>query len=128
MGLHPSTTAEHTLELNTIGDFIPNLWNGGFPAVQLPDGQQIGPSPHSFVFGPNAVLNMFDTTALPEWRSHFPNIAPAELWLRYCGSVEYPQGMVVANSILNQLKTNVSHIPVLPPTDWVVCISRLLRE
>ena len=51
------------------------------------------------------------TDSFPTWRRDYSPLTPGNIALSICGSVTFTYGMVVADSGLNQVKTNVRFPP-----------------
>jgi len=92
-------TAEHILELNTIGRFLQAGVDRKLNAA--PAGKVPG---RMFIQVPLDVVNLF-ADRFRSWP--YPNVSPAELALSHCGSTSFTYGMVVADKILNGIKMSL---------------------
>ena len=99
MSLWPS--AEHILELQTIMRFLEAILDGQLYQAPLSIARQ----PFGSV-DPDEVLKF--TQDFPGWAAQSGSAAsPAARALAYCGSSQEADGMVVAASNLNSIKTRV---------------------
>jgi hypothetical protein len=105
----PQITAEHILELQTLSRFMTAILDGQFPPI-LSAGL------------PGASLKKIDFHAVQVFSSVF-QLEDAELAvpsnevLAYFGSVSYSGGMVVADSFLNAVKSQVRRLHQLEGLD-----------
>jgi hypothetical protein len=104
--------SEHILELNSIGHFMTSLLDGGLDGLSSSTVSNPVSMP-AYTYLPNflpqdvhqvkAFAGVFD---FPAWRSH-SGIKPSDTCLAALGSVYHLEGLVVCDSKLNTMKTQL---------------------